>query len=105
MEICTFTPLSRNRFRCNQVHKGKHKILKKGQINSYRRWRLNKGRKPPLPLQKPPPQRVASIGEWDTAADCVSCTKSYFVGLNEKTATIHCDCGITLLVRRAKSCW
>jgi len=74
MRNCTFAPLSRSRYRCNQTGK----VLKKRQLQKYRA----------RALPKPPPPRIVASQE---LAAMQAVQPTYIKGDEEVFFCPHCD--------------
>jgi len=83
MVECTFKPLSRGRYRCNQTSV----VVKQAQLDRYRRMRLGQVRK--RTPRQPPPVTV-SIPHGQAWAECPTCRIDMFVKPDKIETCGHC---------------
>ena len=95
---CTFTPLSRGRYRCIQTGA----LVKARQVKTYRYRRQRSGMKR-LERVKLPPLLSTTVESWSSYAECPYCGIVTYVGRTGVTPTCE-GCGKRFLVSR-RSAW
>lgn len=107
VEACTFTPLCRNRFRCNHPNckkpNGGPVIVKRAQLGNHRTSKYNE-RNPRRPL--PPSARLSNADRMiklDKPVDCPCCYRTYSHAPVD--GRIFCPCGVNLDTFNMRANW